>query len=230
MFSHDSPVIGVRVGSDAPAQHEFSIHQDNLTRNSEFFKTALKEEWSKKRTEGQLMVIEMPDDDPNIFSIYADWLYSGLIYSTTENAGKGNDTEFKELTFAYILGEKILDIPFKNAVIDAVIEKFLVELIIDLELPKLVYDNTRPNAPLRRLLVDIYAYHADTSWMTRSSAKDHLHPTFVFDLNLAQLYNRDLKMETPNYMKSTCIYHEHQDVLQKCSCSSGSKKYNPREI
>ncbi|KAF1349741.1 hypothetical protein BDV97DRAFT_389858 [Delphinella strobiligena] len=226
----DSPIVRVRVSNDASDQHEFSIHQDILIRNSEFFKAAVKEEWLSEKAGEHFRVIEMPDDDPNIFSIYADWLYSGLICSATEHSGKGNDTEFEDLTLAYILGEKLLDKSFKNAVIDAFIEKLISERVLDLELPKLIYDNTRPTSPFRRLLVDIYAHHADSSWMMRSSAKDHLHPSFLYDLSLAQLSNLTLKTETPAYIQSKCIYHEHEGMLQKCTRNNGVKVYHSGQI
>lgn len=199
-----------------------------MIRTSDFFKTATKEIWLNKKTEELFPVIEMLDDVPVNFSIYADWLYSGLIFNDDMIVNNDHDTEFHELALAYILGEKLLDKHFKNAVIDAFIEKVLDDLVIDVELSRLIYDNTPPGSQLRRLLADIYAYHGEPTWMEASSANETLDSEFVFDLSLAQLANRNLVTRVPPYMLSKCYYHQHENILHRCLPSIRGTNFNPR--
>lgn len=64
----------IRVG---PQNHSFSVHHALLSKTSEFFKAALKKEW----TEGQKRVIDLPEDDSDTVYTYIQWLYCGKIFA-----------------------------------------------------------------------------------------------------------------------------------------------------
>lgn len=190
---------------------DFVLQQEVLARQSDFFKAALKKEWAKRSAEDvTTVIICMPADYPEVFSIYAEWLYSGAIYSINNTAASQIDTEFKELALAHILGEKLIDRTFKNAIIDAFIEKIISDRTIDPALPVLVYDNTPSPSPLRRLLVDIYVQHGGPSLVTMDRSTAHLAPDFLIEFN-TELYNKRSSPATgPIWMQSICArYHEH---------------------
>lgn len=67
------------------------------------------------------------------------------------------DTNLSDLIRAYILGDILLDTPYKKAVISAVITT-LHECSPNSEHVTRVYISTPPSSPFRRLLVDVYAY------------------------------------------------------------------------
>ncbi len=64
-------------------QKEFVIHKDLLCATSEFFQRA----FSGRFTEGQTQEMRLPEDDPQVFSFFCDWLYEGA------NAWKGRSFE-----------------------------------------------------------------------------------------------------------------------------------------
>jgi hypothetical protein len=57
---------------------------------------------------------------------------------------------------AYILGEKFLDVGFKDCITDAILDKLSAQTRLSLRLTDQVFDNTPSHSPLRRLWMDIY--------------------------------------------------------------------------
>ncbi|CAN9079425.1 unnamed protein product [Alternaria alternata] len=98
--------IAVQVGNEVVHVHEFLISS-----SSEFFKNATKPEW---RTESR--PIDLSDEQPHIFKRYCQWLYSGHIAPDLPEK-----SILQCLAYMYVLGEKIVDHEFQNAVIQAII-------------------------------------------------------------------------------------------------------------
>lgn len=138
--------------------------------------------------------MELIDDDPDIFAIYAYYLYSGFITSINKAAAKSigtdEDCEFQDLVSAYSLGEKLQDDEFQDAVIDAFIEKVVQEDRVDLQLSCQVYEKTLPGSGLRRLLLDIYLGQANPDWLSEDTVGEELHPEFLRDLSMEMLWDR----------------------------------------
>jgi hypothetical protein len=74
--------------------------------------------------EAQERTIKLPEDDPEVFSVYQEWLYDGLIHTGSQTLFPATDDEYEALVKAYILGEKLMDQDFKDATIDATLDKF----------------------------------------------------------------------------------------------------------
>lgn len=213
--------VFVRVGKESLRSSIFILHRELLIGRSEYFKAALKGEWKTKETDETMLVlttIDLDDDDPAIFSIYAEWLHSGVICSTSAGSQQ-YDTEFKTLVRAYILGDKLVDRGFKNTIIDAFIEKIHSDRRFDLEHPRLIYDNTPRQSPLRRLLVDIYVWQVTPSWMCGAGMKQHSHPDFVLDTKAAAELAR---CRGTSYswadLEPGCFYHDHDDTHSSLLC------------
>ncbi|KAK5742357.1 hypothetical protein LTR17_003369 [Elasticomyces elasticus] len=64
--------ITVLVGEE---QEPFVVHIDTICRRSDFFVAACRREW----LEGQDKKIPLPGIEPNIFTLYANWAYSGVL-------------------------------------------------------------------------------------------------------------------------------------------------------
>jgi hypothetical protein len=110
-------VIVFLVGTEVPRR--FTIHEGLIRTRSDFVQLALRGEWKEARER----TIPLPEDDPDVFSVYQQFLYGGLIYTSYKNAPSRPDDEYKVLVKAYILGEKIMDQEFKDSIVDAIIEK-----------------------------------------------------------------------------------------------------------
>lgn len=57
--------------AEGNAQKKFVIHQDLICARSDFFRNSMKDGW-KESNEG---VVELPEDDPQIFGLYVQSLY-----------------------------------------------------------------------------------------------------------------------------------------------------------
>lgn len=60
-----------------PSSQIFMVHEELLTEHSPFFQAAIKKEWN----ESQDRNIPLPDDDPEVVSLYVNWTYTGRILS-----------------------------------------------------------------------------------------------------------------------------------------------------
>ncbi|KAI9928693.1 hypothetical protein MW887_001910 [Aspergillus wentii] len=102
-------------------QEPFSVHENLVRTSSRFFDKAMAGKWreSLQRT------VKLPDEEPNIFTLYLHWLYYGALPVYCDKPGLAGNSEYLELAKAYVLGDKLLDSKFQDTVIDAIIEKSL---------------------------------------------------------------------------------------------------------
>ena len=103
---------------------EYKVHETLLSKRSEFFASASKEEWK----EGQERRVPLPDDTPSVVDLYVQWIYTGGIVSPDrpiEDDGEReeckNGRHFDLLIGGFVFGEKVRDGEFKDAVLDALI-------------------------------------------------------------------------------------------------------------
>lgn len=195
---YGSDIITFIVGKSSPK--EFVIHHAVATTCSEFVRDAMKEGWKTAKDR----MIPLPDDEPGIFGIYQTWLYAHSI--PTDYA---SDDEDKTLVEAYILGDKLRDINFKDAVADCVMKRLRTTKAFDLRLTNLVYDNTLENSPLRRLWRDIYGWAGNASWLEDDALSEPINADFM-----KQLIQYQYKIHnTPGFKVGlpvdACAYHEH---------------------
>ncbi|THW08452.1 hypothetical protein D6D25_07920 [Aureobasidium pullulans] len=223
-ISPSGPLATILVGS-SEAHTEFHVHINVLAHCSPYFQAASKKEWWIIQDGQTFMSLE---DDPSTFAIYVEWVYAGRIWRKTQ-PHDFQDTEFLGLVRAWILGDKFLDHRFKNAVVDCLIAKIAEEGRLDLTLPQVVYDNTLQDAPLRRLLVDLYVWHGHKDWVVYPITTDCKPAAFLSDLSTA-LFERHsqaafLKDQCPPF--NLCMYHMHPEGdLNARGCTS----VHPREI
>ncbi|KAI4717144.1 hypothetical protein E4T48_06676 [Aureobasidium sp. EXF-10727] len=223
------PIATLHVGKgNNPTK--FGIHQNILEHCSPFFKALFlsrannKSEANTTAEDSNLRNCETSialEADAAAFGLYTEWVYSGRICKGTSTT-TAKDVDLAFVGQAYILGEKLLDHNFKNAVVDFLLEMVVATSSLDLTLPTLIFETTSALAPIRRLLVDLYAWYGHKDWL---KASVH-HNTFLSDLSTALLErhghdgfaNKILTLDP-------CHYHEHPDGQ---SCSMG--KIHPREI
>lgn len=154
-----SDVIVFLVGVDEPMR--FIVHERLVNPRSEFTRLALRGVW--KEALGR--TIKLPEDDPEVFSVYQQWLYDGLVHTSSGTIfPTKTDDEYEALVKAYILGEKLMDPDFKDAITDAIVDKFRCLRRFDTGLTTLVFNETPSGSPLRRLL-DGYLLSLRQPWM-----------------------------------------------------------------
>ncbi|KAF1956624.1 hypothetical protein CC80DRAFT_504453 [Byssothecium circinans] len=182
----DCDLLTVTVGQD-DEKRSFKIHEDAICDRSEFFRNSMKSEWASMRPDPR--VIELPEDDPEAFSLYRTWLYSGQLAILPDSGGSGSDDSisitnssttdtapehYHTLAYAYVLGERLLDVPFKNAIVDAYVlyargtspgRRYYPSN----EEIRIIYDGTREGSPIRKLLVDIWYCRGKVEWIEKDS-------------------------------------------------------------
>jgi hypothetical protein len=127
------------------------------------------------------------------FEIYLHWLYFKTLPTVLTEVKQGRDHEFARLSECYILGDKVIDVGFKNAVLLALADaaenqpidawRNLVSLSI-----RIIYAGTLDNAPARRLIVDMWVQRANKNWLQHLDAE--LPHMFVLDLSRALLASK----------------------------------------
>lgn len=216
--------LTVTVGSTTPVT--FSVHEHLICRTSDYFKRAMKAYWGTSIT-GSLTLKE---EDPEVFEIYLHWLYCESLPVQNDNPGFEGNTEYVQLAKAYVLGEMLQDVNFKDAVLDAILIKsrtrasdgqtwFPVGPAI-----RYIYDGTPESSAARRLLVDLYTYNAHADWLTQWANKDELPKEFLFDLAVATLGKRPCPPASLAQKAGACEYHEHAPDPNSCYLNSSASK------
>lgn len=173
-------VVQVKVGPEKT----FIIHKGLLCNSAAYFKAAFEGGFK----ESQSQVLELPEDDPVMFSHFELWLYSGNILESHETV---KDISWKVLTDLYFFGEA-REIPsLQNEAIDICICKNIASRVTPTLQIKRVYENTPENSPLRRLFVDWMTYQSDptdSEWFG-DDREDRYPKQFLFDL-VVSLYRK----------------------------------------
>jgi hypothetical protein len=199
----------VKVGTPAK---DFKINKSMLSESSEFFKSALAPEW----LEGKSRIVRLPDDDPESFKAYVAWLYTRRVYLGTVEEEKVSYTyAFK----VYVLGDKLLDTSFKDAVADAVVTMFTtvrkdghVRPPFAVEVCYL-YENTVVGSPLRRAVVHRWA--RISNW--KEVVTDEFPSPFLLDLCKEIAAKVTEKPEEATLVAATrCAFHEHTAGVENC--------------
>lgn len=147
----------------------------------------MKPEWASLRSDPK--TIELPDDDPAAFGLYMSFLYSGQLPILQEaNSQTTTDSEelnenYNTLAYAYVLGERLMDVPFKNAISDTYVlcargtapaPPNAAAFTIPRRYPsneeiRIIYSGTTDSSPLRRLIVDIWSCRGKFDWIDQDS-------------------------------------------------------------
>ena len=163
------------------------------------------------------------------FRLYAAWVYSGLIQKRILKIGVpgAENISYSNIGQAYILGDKLKDHKFKNAIVDCLLETIVSQGKMDLTLPNLIFDKTSASAPLKKLLVDIYVLYGHKDWLKPDGSSQTNSAIFLSDLSAAFLARHGHDKARPNNMSvlNACNYHEHPE---RKLCSTA--KSHPREI
>jgi hypothetical protein len=166
-----------------PEEKEFAVHESCITRNSEFFKAALKREWS----EGQTRIINLPEETCiESFVNYLNFGYHEKLPTTGITMrvhGCFPGDPYGELSRIYVVGERMLDKTVQNAIVKEFARLATIESATGgrrypgKECITRIYEGTTRESPMRRMMVDFYATHGNTKWPYKGQ-----HPEFVEDL------------------------------------------------
>ncbi|KAF2869130.1 hypothetical protein BDV95DRAFT_453386, partial [Massariosphaeria phaeospora] len=100
------------------------------------------------------------DDDPAVVEAYIQYLYTRQV--AFPSVAHDNWTYLASL---YVLGEKFIDISFKNAVIDTMLDYHEERSSFPpYKAVKIIYEGTPLFSPARKLVLDMYAWRWNKIW------------------------------------------------------------------
>ncbi|KAI4927645.1 hypothetical protein J4E85_006157 [Alternaria conjuncta] len=154
------------IDSGISDQRIFHVHKSVLCKTSAFFQNATKPEWTGPTPRPT----DLSDELPEIFHLYVQWLYSGKIAveitpssDSDTDVRKHENVDYHSLIQSYILGEKLMDTTFHNAVLQCLIECVeQADCFPGDRTIRTAYKRTIKHSPLRKLLVDFWVWHGDS--------------------------------------------------------------------
>ena len=193
------------------------MHENIICASSDFFKKAIYGPWK----ESNERLISLSHEEPDIFAIYLNWPYRGTLPTRIDEPAPIGNEEYLKLAKAYGLADRLLDQAFKNAVMNAFIDKttsntsdghcwYPVGTVI-----RCIYDNTPESSKARTLLVDLYTEKAKKDWLSDWAKREDLPKQFLLDLTLKLLDIASGDATRGNLNLARCNYHDH-DAGKSC--------------
>lgn len=204
-------LITVRVGdpSEPSKQKDFAVHESHIRLQCPFFEAALGRDWK----EAEERVVLLPEYEPDSFRIYLGWLYQKRITISPTVKTKPSVKCRHRLCRAYLLGDFLQDLEFKDAIIDA-----LIDLALDLNIYfgtgiGFLYENTSAGSPLRRLVIDLIVYAMNPDWkkITDLLLVDDFPAEAFAELIVKIEETRNMgkcRSQAP-FSTNMCLYHSH---------------------
>ncbi|KEQ58550.1 uncharacterized protein M437DRAFT_59014 [Aureobasidium melanogenum CBS 110374] len=201
-------MVLILLGSGPKETRETKVlHRNLLTSVSVFFSAGL----SSSFKESETGVFELEEEDPATFSIFEQWVYKDRLFINRTTGD--DDQEWDCLPRLYTLGER-LDAPkFKDAVINAIIEKVNESKVIPDTWASYVYQNTVSACALRRLIVDFHVFAQKGRLLKRGACPDAEEPEeqFLWDVvvRMGEVGQQVFGEKADMPWVDACVYHEH---------------------
>jgi hypothetical protein len=219
--SLDSPIIHVKVGGDNGKI--IPVHQALLTSTSGYFQDALRNQLQGPH----IREIALPFADPDAFMVYSKFLYTLLFCvmkqgdRLPQDANSANDLEWNRLAMCYQLGSLLRDVDFKDATIDAMIEKMIVNNAPLVPLASAIYPFSNPESPHRELARDIFLVMWPRCRLVLLLDNDQ---PYHFRRDVLTMIGQKLEhgigaQTIPGYFagqENGCLYHEHARTNAPC--------------
>lgn len=140
-------------------QRKFMVYEDLINQNSEFFKAATT---SPQWIEASEKTVRLPEQSPSTFQIYLDALHNPNtelfvfirpVFASLKSLSSAQVEEYYiNLTKAWILGDYIGDVRFRNRLMQALLK--IRKFSPFHEFYELVAEKTKRDSPLQRWVVE----------------------------------------------------------------------------
>ncbi|KAM0722925.1 hypothetical protein Q7P37_001123 [Cladosporium fusiforme] len=183
-----------------------------------------------------------PETTPETFELYRLFLYTSKLFSHVpsidqDHADNGHaeaheDREWMRLANAYLLGLKLGDEKFCNAVVDGLLEKVGEADRYPTGLATEVYTHTAPGDKLRALIVDLHVWKGQGTGVRAPHDDASGPPEFTQDvlhgLTAAggAVYSQEVPM--PWEVEGCEKYHVHGET-ERCAGNAGKKGGNGKK-
>ncbi|KAK4691353.1 hypothetical protein P7C71_g5628, partial [Lecanoromycetidae sp. Uapishka_2] len=161
------------------------MHKSLLCATASYFQAAFEGNFIEAKTH----VLELPDEDSEVFKQFQLWAYTSQILSEGETC---EDVTYELLAKLYFFGDMCGIPALQNAAMDLIFDKQDIGRVA-IQIIPLVYEKTVEGAPLRRLLVEYSARCGNLdAWFTGDEKEDFDFFTkeFLADLVVAAYKDR----------------------------------------
>ena len=197
----------IKVGSPAET---FYVHKNVLCDESPFFRAALGGQF-KESADG---VVYLPEEKPETFERFINWLYCKEYYVEHVPNGKNDQGVWNTIICDHILADKLQVQAFQDHMFDKIIHayKFKSLRTMSLDMVLKIYTKTGETSPLRRMAVDMYQCISG-DWFQHSFVVGQLEkvPQFAAQL-LIRLAGKGRIEREPSTLAAE-EYYSHEEVL-----------------
>lgn len=219
-------MIEVKVGDQ---EDSFYVHEDVLCKSSDFFDIETSYTYRHESSNGGDFdeIVWLPNEDPEIFHIYVQWLYhqkifSDVPYDENDMNRSAYDNEWPRLLNLYVCGKHLEDDSFCNAVMDAVCDKLnrnAGRYTYTGDLAGAVSEKLGTASPFYRVLVDMYAWIGDEEWIASEMGNAATPIQFYMSIvqQMIQLRDGPAKDKAFPWAEDICRYHVHEYDHKRCT-------------
>ncbi|KAI9658960.1 MAG: hypothetical protein M1821_001920 [Bathelium mastoideum] len=212
-FYDSGPFVTINVGPSEEVEKEkrssFFVYEKHLTHHSTFFRKALSGPW----TESISRVIELPEDEPKVFQLFVQWLYTED-YAHYSDCAAPKEYHYK----LYVFADKLQVPALKNCVIDNLINDQFLQDLIPFHEPdiRFVYKHTTEGSKLRLLtcagfLSDMGSENEKELFLdSPPRVRARKVPDFYLQLFRMSLASNMWKPGV-DLRKMRCHFHEHEE-------------------
>lgn len=156
-------------------------HGHFLSRDSEFFTSALKKKWA----EGLMRTFKLPEASSVVMAHYLTFAYEAKL-PTAHHASAGEhlaaDDVYPLLATLYVYGEQFLNRPLHHSVLSEMVRLIQLEDADSFWIPaadsvNITYRGTTEHSPARRFLVDVHFLLGNEAWLSLEC-----EPQFLLDV------------------------------------------------
>ncbi|KAG8625858.1 hypothetical protein KVT40_006259 [Elsinoe batatas] len=156
--------------------------------------------------------------------------------TTSSEEDHPEDEEWSLMVDLYLLAQFLIDDALASHMTEAMMTKFRAEHEVPLYLAERIYDNTAPDDPLRKMLVDLHIYSGrgkqieeGVAHMDGDNAKEFLLDAFQ-GMRDNMVHNQDHKWLRDSGIEllepweaDTCRYHDHKTSEEQRKCKSKTR-------
>lgn len=158
-----------------PQAVRFLVHRDLLVHHSSFFSAALTGAFA----EGLSQSVNLPEESLDTFELFLFWLYTQQL--DAKAYFKDAKPAYYVLLHLYALADRLGIEQLRNLTVDTI--AFLADQTNSVLTPSdtfILYEQIRDSAPLRRLILDLFAFKKTDKLLDEHP--DTWHPGFMRDL------------------------------------------------
>lgn len=216
-------MVDITVGKH-PTERSYHIHKSIMCDKSDFFKKM----FTSGFLEGTNQTATLPDDSPDAFDLFVQWVYRGTIDIPVN---KWSYEGHKTFIFLSIFAGKYTIVSLMDGAMDLLLKYQIKNCqLLGVESFCWIYQNTRPDSRIRLYAARIFAFvilnfasdYANDAWGNEIMKNGAIElPDLLTDAFgiMRQINGKRLPDPTE---ASACDYHQH-GKNENCPCSTGRK-------